>query len=405
MSFTNYPSHLSLGGGAEHRRLLGDFYRKTLLEDITPFWLSHGIDREYGGYITCLNRDGTILQTDKPVWSLGRMAWMFSRIALTYGRQGGPHEEWLEAASIGIKFMEQHAFDIDGRMFYSLTREGKPLRKRRYLFSECFAVIAFGAFAELTGSKQYLKRAEDLLRLILRYRDTPGLLEPKVNPSTRPSHGLALPMILLVTAQELRKSGGDANLCRSVIDQVIKEMRLFVNPELQCMLEMITPEGQLIDTCEGRCLNPGHALEAGWFILEEAFQRNDDPDLKALGLQIIDWSLAKGWDEQYGGILYYRDAHDLPCTEYWHDMKFWWPQNEALLASLYAWRATENPCYAEWHDRIAKWSFAKFPDPEHGEWYGYLHRDGRISTPVKGTLFKSFFHLPRMLLFAAKLCE
>ncbi len=386
----------NLGGSPESAPAVATFYRELLLDEVTPFWLEHGLDREHGGYFTALGREGELLQTDKSVWFLGRMAWMFCRLIERYG----PREEWLHAAQSGVAFMESHAFDTDGRMFFTLTREGAPLRKRRYLFSECFAIIALAAYAKVGHSARHLERAESLLKLVLHYRDTPGMLSPKVDPTVRPSRGLSLPMILLVTAQELRRLGGDRSLCQRVIDDALEEIRLFVHPEFRAVLEMVGPRGEFIDTLEGRCLNPGHALEAGWFILEEARVRGGDLELTALGREIIDWSLERGWDEKFGGILYFRDAKGLPCTEYWHDMKFWWPQNEALLAALYAWRATGDPVYATWHDKIARWAFSHFSDAEHGEWYGYLHRDGSVSTPVKGSMFKGYFHLPRMLLLA-----
>jgi len=405
MGLPIYPFHLSLADGEQSARQISEFYRRSLIEDIAPFWIRHGIDRKYGGYLTSLDRDGSLLQGDKSVWFLGRMAWMFSRMTQRYGELVSPEvrQEWMTAAESGVRFMEYYAFDADGRMFFSLTREGRPLRKRRYLFSECFAIIALAAYAEVSCSPERLKRAEELLELVETYRRTPGLLEPKVNPSSRPSIGLSLPMILLVTAQELRRSGGNPDLCQSVIDRALSEIRLFLQPNLRCLLEMATPDGQLIDTIEGRCVNPGHSLEVGWFILEEARWRNNDPELRALGLQIIEWSFEKGWDEEYGGILYFRDAHNRPCTEYWHDMKFWWPHNEAILAALYAWKITGDDRFAVWHDRVAHWAYRHFPDLEHGEWYGYLHRDGSVSTPVKGSPYKGFFHLPRMLMVAEEL--
>ncbi len=383
---------------------VADFYRTTLLDDIAPFWLRHSPDRAEGGYFTCLNRDGSRMQDDKSIWFQGRMGWMFARLALAYPEHPS-RPQWAEAARLGVEFLERHGFDTDGRMFYSTTRDGRPLRKRRYLFSECFAVIAYAAYGELSGHHRWIARAEELLDLILHYRDTPSLVEPKTNPETRPMNGLSLPMILLVTAQELRRSGGDKAKCNQLIEDSIAKISTFMHPGMQCVLEITGTNGEFLDTLDGRCLNPGHALEAGWFILEEARHRGNAPRLQTLGLQIIDWSLELGWDKEFGGILYFRDAKGLPCTEYWHDMKFWWPQNEAILAALYAYRATGNPVYADWHDRIAQWAFTHFADPEKGEWYGYLHRDGSISTPVKGTMYKGFFHLPRMLMLGDTLCR
>lgn len=374
------------------RAELADFYRKGLLEDIVPFWFPRSVDRENGGYFTCLNRDGSLLQSDKAVWFQGRMAWMLATLYDKLERR----EQWLADARSGVEFLVRHCFDADGRMFYSVTADGSPLRKRRYLFSECFAVIAFAAYGRAAGDAAYIERAQKLFHLVLRYYRTPGLLEPKVDPRVRPSKGLAMPMILLVTAQELRKSV-ELPLCDEVIRECIEEIgRDFFKPEFSAVLEMTGPNGEFLDTLDGRCLNPGHSIEAGWFILEEARVRGGDPELIRLGTQIIDCSLQWGWDATHGGMLYYRDVRNLPCTEYWHDMKFWWPHNEALIATLLAWELTGDERYFGWHERVREWTYAHFPDHEHGEWYGYLHRDGSVSTPVKGTMFKGFFHIPRM---------
>jgi N-acylglucosamine 2-epimerase len=141
---------------------------------------------------------------------------------------------------------------------------------------------------------------------------------------------------------------------------------------------------------------PGHAIEAGWFILEEARQRRNDPRLIELGTRIIDWSLKIGWDPQHGGIVYFADVKGLPSTEYPHDMKLWWPHNEAIIATLLAYQLTVEPRYARWHTMIHDWAYAHFPDRLHGEWFGYLHRDGTVSTRLKGNMWKGPFHLPRM---------
>lgn len=380
---------------------LRDLYRNGLLEDSVPFWFPRAIDKEYGGYFTCLDRDGSLLQEDKSVWFQGRMAWMLATLYLTVEQR----PEWLEAARSGVEFLTQHCFDIDGRMFYSVTREGKPLRKRRYLFSECFAIIAFAAYGKAAGDDALLRRAEALFDQVLYYYRTPGSLPAKVDPETRPGKGLAMPMILLVTAQELRKHSGYAQ-CDAVIDASIHEIAEdFMKPEFQCVLEAVGPQGEFMDTLDGRCVNPGHSLEAGWFILHEARLRGNDAKLIKLGTTIIDWSLELGWDKEFGGILYFRDAKGLPCTEYWHDMKFWWPHNETIIATLLAYHVTGDIKYAEWHDKVREWSYQRFPDSEEGEWYGYLHRDGRLSTRVKGTMYKGFFHLPRMQWYCWQVLE
>ena len=377
---------------SQHLAPLLSVYRDGLLDDTLPFWIPRAIDRQHGGYITSLDADGTIIHPDKPVWFQGRFAWLLATLYNTVERR----PEWLELARHGIEFINRCCFDTDGRMFFAVTRDGQPLRKRRYLYSEVFAAMALAAYARASGEERYAQQACDLFQLILRYHRTPGLLPPKTIPETRPMKGLAMPMCLIVTAQELRRALGDP-LCTETIDCTLAEIEHdFLKPELRCVLETVGPEGEFLDTFDGRMVCPGHALEVGWFILEEARLRQRDPRLIQLGTTIVDWSFEIGWDRQYGGILYYRDAHGLPCTEYWHDMKFWWPHNEAIIACLLAWLLTGDPKYARWHEQVHDWAYAHFPDPVHGEWFGYLHRDGSVATRLKGNMWKGPFHLPRM---------
>jgi N-acylglucosamine 2-epimerase len=377
-------------------------YRDGLLDDTLPFWIPRAIDREFGGYLTALDQDGSLLQSDKSVWVQGRLAWLLATLFDTVERR----PEWLELSRHGIEFINRFCFDADGRMFFTVTRDGRPLRKRRYLFSEAFAVIALAAFGRAAADERAKAQALDLFRLMLKFHREPGRLEPKVIPTTRRTKGLAMPMILIVTAQELRKAVDDP-LCTRVIDECIDEIeRDFLKPDLQCVLESVGADGEFRDTFEGRTVNPGHAIEAGWFILEETRQRQRQRDraqrLIELGTRIIDWSLNIGWDTEYGGLMYFCDARGLPSAEYAHDMKLWWPHTEAIIATLLAHQLTGDARYEQWHQRVHDWAYAHFPDPVHGEWFGYLHRDGTISTRLKGSLWKGPFHLGRMQWYCAQ---
>ena len=383
-------------------------YRDGLLEDTLPFWIDHCVDRERGGFLFALDQDGTVLSTDKFIWIHGRFVWLLS----TRYRTVEPKAEWLGLAQHGLDFLRQYGFDTDGRMFFSVTREGRPLRKRRYLFSEAFAVAALAAYAKAADDAEAARQALEVFKLIIRYATTPGLLEPKVIPQTRPLKALAMPMILTVTAQILRENFpsregvGVGALCSEWIDRSIAEVeRDFMTEEFHAVLETVGPNGEFIDNFEGRLICPGHSIEMAWFVLHEAKYRGNDQRLRDLGLHILDWSWQHGWDDQYGGIFYYRDARGLPCAEYWHDMKFWWPHNEAIIATLLAYHLTGDDKYLGWHKLVHDWAYAHFPNPEYGEWYGYLHRDGTVSTKLKGNTWKGPFHLPRMQWYCWKLLE
>ena len=377
-------------------------YRDGLLNDTLPFWITHCIDREQGGFLFCLDRDGAVIDTDKGMWHQGRFTWTLANLYNTVE----PREEWLELAKHGVDFIRKYGFDEDGRMFFQVTRDGRPVRKRRYLFTETFGVIALAAYAKASGDAQAKQEALDLFDLIVKYLTTPELTPPKLYPETRGGKGLAVPMIMIATAQVLRDTIGDPAFCNEWIDKCIAEIeRDFMNPEFKAVHETVGPKGEFIDHFDGRLLCPGHSIEAAWFILHEAKQRNNDSRLVKLGTTILDWMWEWGWDKEYGGILYYRDAKGLPVQEYWQDMKFWWPQNEAVIATLLAYHLTGEEKYAQWHQKIHEWAYKHFPDPEYGEWYGYLHRDGRLSTASKGNLWKGPFHLPRMQLYCWKLLE
>ena len=392
-------SHLS---NTESIKNLKELYRDGLLNDTLPFWIKYSVDRKYGGFTICLDRDGRVIDTDKGVWSQGRFTWLMSTL-YTHVEQNA---EWLELAKHGIDFIRKYGFDDDGRMFFSVTQSGKPLRKRRYIFSESFTVAAFAAYAKASGDAQAKEDALSVFRLMQRHLSEPGLLPPKLIPETRSMKGLAVPMIMIVTAQILREVLDDPQELNQVIDDSISEIEQdFMKPEFKAVLESVAPNGDFSDHFDGRMLCPGHAIEAAWFILKESVYRNHDSRLRQLGLTILDWMLEWGWDQEYGGILYYRDVKGLPVQEYWQDMKFWWPHNEAIIATLLAYTLTHEEKYALWHKRVHDWAYEHFPDTEHGEWFGYLHRDGRVSVTLKGNLWKGPFHLPRMQLECWKLLE
>ena len=377
-------------------------YRDGLLNDVLPFWITHSVDREHGGFMFCLNQDGTPFDTDKGMWHQGRFTWLLS----TLYTQVEPRPEWLALAKHGVDFIRRHGFDTDGRMFFHVTREGVPIRKRRYIFTETFAVAALAAYSRASGDESARQEAVDLFDLIVRYLTTPGLIPPKTNQVERPTKGLAVPMIMIATAQILRDVVADPTLYNEWIDRCIAEIeRDFMRPEFKAVLESVGPQGEFYDHFDGRLINPGHAIEAAWFIMNEARHRNNDPRLIKLGTTILDWMWAWAWDEEYGGIIYFRDVKGMPVQEYWHDMKFWWPQNEAIIATLMAYRLTGDEKYARWHQLAHDWAYAHFPDPVHGEWFGYLHRDGRVSSTAKGNLWKGPFHLPRMQLLCWQLME
>ena len=376
-----------------------DSYRNDLVNNIMPFWLRNGLDRVNGGIYTCLDRDGSLIDGTKSVWFQGRFAFVCS---FAYNHVD-KNPEWLAAAKSTIDFIERYCFDTDGRMYFEVTADGKPLRKRRYVFSETFAAIAMAEYSKASGDKSYAEKALQLFKDIRRFISTPGYMEPKYL-DTLQAKGHSIVMILINTASRIREVIDDPELDAQICES-IESLKDFMKEEFKALLEMVGPNGEFIDTCNGRIINPGHCIETAWFLLEEAKHRGWDKELTERALRILDWSWEWGWDKQYGGIINFRDCRNLPPQDYSQDMKFWWPQTEAIIATLYAYEATNDDKYLIMHKQISEWTYAHFPDNEYGEWYGYLHRDGTVAQPAKGNIFKGPFHIPRMMIKSYQLCN
>ena len=384
----------------EYIKQWAESYKRDLTENIMPFWMEHGWDKVNGGVYTCLDRDGSLMDSTKSVWFQGRFAFI---CAYAYNNVE-KNPVWLEAAKSTLDFIEKHCFDKNGRMYFSVTADGKPLRMRRYVFSETFAAIAMSEYALATGEQKYAERAMQIFEDTQRFLTTPGILAPKFEGTVQlQSHSII--MILINVGSCIRKVINDPKLTQQIDDSIAKLKKYFMHPEFKCLLETVGMNGEFVDTNMTRTINPGHCIETSWFIFEEAKLRNWDKDMTDMALQIFDWSWDWGWDKQYGGIINFKDCKNLPPQDYSQDMKFWWPQCETIIASLYAYLATSDDEYIYKHQRISEWTYAHFPDNELGEWYGYLHRDGTVAQPAKGNLFKGPFHIPRMMVKAYSLCQ
>ena len=374
-------------------------YKQDLTENIMPFWLKHGLDTVNGGIYTCIDRDGTLYDTTKSVWFQGRFAFT---CCFAYNNVE-KRQEYLDAAKLTLDFIEAHCFDADRHMYFEVAADGTPLRKRRYVFSESFAAIAMAEYSKATGDKQYAEKALAIFKDMRRFLSTPGLLQPKYEPTVK-MQGHSITMIMINVASRIKKVISDPELDQQIDESLHALKTYFIHPEFKALLETVGPEGEFIDTIIGRTINPGHCIETSWFLFDVAQDRGDK-ELEKLALTVLDWSWDWGWDKEYGGIINFKDCRNFSVQDYSQDMKFWWPQTEAIIATLYAWMLTGDEKYRKRHQMISDWTYAHFPDNEYGEWYGYLHRDGTVAQPAKGNIFKGPFHIPRMMTESYTLCR
>ncbi|MCM1984343.1 AGE family epimerase/isomerase [Lyngbya confervoides] len=371
---------------------LAHLYESALLEDVLPFWEEHSVDWEQGGYFTCLDRSGNVYDTDKFVWLQNRQVWTFSMLY----NQLEPRPHWLKIAAHGAQFLAQNGRDSEGQWYFSLTRGGRPLVQPYNIFSDCFAAMAFSQYAKASGHNWAREIALQAYQNVLRRKANPKGAYNKAVPGTRPLKTLAVPMILANLALEMAWLLPEGEL-NQVLDQTVQEvMRDFLDLDRGLLYENVTPQGDRLDCFEGRLINPGHGIEAMWFLMDIG-QRRQQPRLIQQAVEVALKLIEFGWDQTYGGIFYFLDAQGHPPQQLEWSQKLWWVHLETLVALAMGYRLTQSPECWDWYQRVHDYSWTRFPDPEQGEWYGYLDRQGEVLLPLKGGKWKGCFHVPRSL--------
>ena len=368
-------------------------YKSELLDRVMPFWMEKSIDAEYGGFFTCLERDGTVFDTDKFIWLQGRQVWM---VATLYNKVA-PRQDWLDAAIAGADFLMKYGHDGHFNWYFSLDRAGHPLVEPYNIFSYTFAVIAFGQLYLATGNPVYAEVAKKTFDIVLSKKDNPKGKWSKAAPGARATKSFDLPMILCNVSLEI-ESLLQPDFLKETIENCIHEvMDVFYRPELDMIVEHVGKDGSLVDSFEGRLQNPGHAIEAMWFIMDLG-RRLGRRDLIEKAVHIALREIEYGWDEQYGGIFYFLDRLGHPQQQLEWDQKLWWVHIETLITTLKGYELTGNEDCLRWFKRVHEYVWSHFVDPEYPEWFGYLNRRGEVLLSLKGGKWKGCFHVPRGLM-------
>ena len=376
-----------------------DLYKHSLYNDIMPFWEKYSLDKQYGGYFSCLDAMGNVYDTDKFVWLQGRQTWLFSMLY----QEVEAKESWLQIANHGYQFLKKHAQAENGHCYFSLDQTGRPLIHPYNIFSDCFVALAFGKYGKAAGDEEAMELARNLFLQVIDRQDNPkGQWEKSTG--NRPLKGFALPMILSNLVLELEPVL-DTQLVEKLLDTCIHEvMEVFYDPEYEMIFEYVAPDGSHVDSFEGRLINPGHGLEAMWFLMDIAQRRKDEALMKKairISLELLDF----GWDEAYGGIYYFLDSQGAPPLQLEWDQKLWWVHLEALLALAKGYLHHPSEEIWNWYQKVHTYTWTHFPDPEHGEWWGYLNRRGEPFLRLKGGKWKGCFHVPRAMYQGGKVFE
>lgn len=369
-------------------------YENELLRSIIPFWEKNGIDRSVGGFFNNLDRDGSVYDTEKYMWIQWRSVYTFASLYCT----GYKKDAWLVYAKQGADFLIKHGKDGNGNYYFALNGKGEPSVAPYNIYSDCFAAMGCAALFKACGEKKYRAEAEWSMSQYIKRIDNPKGRWEKSLMGRKKCLTLGHFMILANLGYVLNECLATNQYENNIEISCTLVLNKFWNEEYQVLFENINPDHSFaLDSCAGRHINPGHGLEAMWFILQFA-EKKQNSVMIAKAARIIRALFEFGWDKKFGGLYYFMDVLGKPQLELPWDMKLWWVHNEAMVAALYAYYLTGNKLFFKWFKKTDRWSWKHFPDKKSGEWFAYLNRRGEVTHTLKGGKWKCFFHLPRYLL-------
>ncbi len=368
-----------------------DRVRTELFENVLPFWERFSLDREHGGYLDYLDRDGAPFDTKKHAWLHGQELWLWSRLYSECERR----PQWLAAARHGAAFIEHFEAKHDKRVFSVVTRDGRAVAIDNNALSELTLARGLCEFARATGESTALERARKAVDAALTLAAEPERVQSVVFGGATPSSDLqtvVLAVDVLESARALGVGGVDASA-----ERWYARLALHLRPELDLVLEHVGLDGRLLEGPEGRVVCAGRAIMAARLLFERA-RRTGDEQGAAQALLALENALDFGWDSDDGGLYLYLDRDGYSPVQIEWSRKVAWVHGEALKATLVAYGATSAPRWLERFERAAEFTLGHFPDPEHGEWFACLDRHNRVIQRFKSGPRKGCFAAGRTLL-------
>ena len=223
---------------------LRDQYSQALFDDVMPFWLRHSLDPEYGGYLTCLQRDGAVYDGMKNVWLQGRQVWMLSKLHNCEGARPG----YLEAAASGARFLREHGRGENGDWFLALDRRGEPIDGARDFFSGCFAALGLGEYSSASGETWAAELAVRTFAHAEQAARTGRIPLNELAPEDSSLLSLSVPMILINLATELGEAVPGCGVTPTLRRALELVMTKFVDRWAGLVYERVSPDGSHPDT-------------------------------------------------------------------------------------------------------------------------------------------------------------
>ncbi len=368
-----------------------DRIRAELFDSVVPFWERHVVDTAHGGYHDHLDRDGTPYDEIKHVGLQAQALWFFSRLVSEVERR----PQWVAAARSGAELLVRKARRADGRVFATLTRDGRGASLAGSPRNDLFVANALAEWARASGDAADLELARQALESALALARASRTPDPKEFPgavalSTLDTLTLAFDAL---DSFELASPGYVADHERFWRARA----RLHVRSEFDLVLEHVALDGSVLPGPEGRLVCPGRWLVAARQLFERAAAAGDTHGVDE-ALDAMESALDFGWDGDDGGLYLYLDREGYSPVQIEWSRKLAWVHSAALLATLSAYSATRAPRWLERFEQVADYTLSHFPDATHGEWFASLDRRNFVSQRFKSGPRKGGFSTPRTLL-------
>jgi len=371
--------------------------REHLLTRILPFWERYSIDRDRGGFITHLARDGAVTDpSQKFLVMQTRMIYSFAA-----GSALGGSDDWLTLADQGARFFLNFFRDVDhDGWHWSVTRRGAPVDLSKRMYGHAFATYALAEYGRIAHDERALAAATHTWSLVENYlwdHEHGGVIEacdrawtPADATHTMGTHLHALEALLALS----EATGKDRYWprVRAICDLIVTHM---VDAERRCGLEKFHPDWTHDARLSRGLVNYGHNLEAAWLLLR-VHRADDVPAYRDTARGFLDYVLRFGLDTTHGGV-FSHGPFDQPATE---REKIWWVQTEALVAFLLAYLVFDDRRCWDAFRSVADFCLRCLHDPQHGEWYHSTEEDGTPRDTHKGSAWKAAYHITQSLSYA-----
>lgn len=394
--------------GKHTLRELARQYEVDLFDDFLPFMDRYVVDRERGGFMTNVDRDGTRHNTIKNTWYCGRGIWVYSFLYNNLDRK----QDYLDIAERSVRFILLHAPEGDRLWAPEFTEEGEPIAlEGQFIGGKYYPVSAevsgdlfiangLAEFSRAAGDSSYWDRAKEIILKCVRIFDRPDYAPtaPQVYlgkdaPTMPGARIMGVSMLLLNITQQMLTHRDDAEL-RAVNERAVDAvLTKHYNPEYDLLNEVLNHDWTRPDNVYRHLVYTGHAIETMWMLLYEAYRRKDR-ELFRRAETLFRRHVEVAWDRVFGG--FFRGLKDVHAN-LWILDKPLWTQEEALIGTLFLIEHTGSEWAREWFGRTFDFVQEKYSLRRHG-FALYDDWPDRLVTFVRHHTRVEIFHHPRHLM-------